>query len=67
MDAGNNRIQRWVPGATYGITVVASGTMSNPRGLRFDTLGNLVVADFSQHRVLSFGMLCRMYRILLME
>lgn len=58
MDSGNNRIQRWIPGATYGITVVAA-TMSNPRGMRFDAVGSLVVADCSQHRVISFGMQCR--------
>ena len=61
LDATNTRIQRWIPGATYGTTVVAANTMSNPRGMRFDPFGNLVVADFSQHRVLSFGMSCRMH------
>lgn len=61
MDSANDRIQRWVPGATYGITVAASTSMVNPRGMRFDAFGNLVVADFSQHRVISFSMYCRMY------
>ena len=58
MDSGNNRIQRWSPGSTYGVTV-ASASMSNPRGLSFDTYGNLVVADLSNHRVLSFPVSCR--------
>ena len=61
MDSGNNRIQRWSPGSTYGVTV-ASAAMSNPRGLSFDTYGNLVVADLSNHRVLSFPVSCRKYR-----
>lgn len=60
MDAGNNRIQRWNPSSTYGVTI-ATGSLSNPRGLVFDTLGNLVVADCSNHRVVSFVVSCREY------
>ncbi|CAF5047482.1 unnamed protein product, partial [Rotaria sp. Silwood1] len=30
MDSGNNRIQRWWPGSTYGVTV-ASASLNNPR------------------------------------
>ena len=60
MDSGNNRIQRWSPGSTYGVTV-ASASMSNPRGLSFDTYGNLVVADMSNHRIVSFPVSCREY------
>lgn len=59
LDFSNSRIQRWSPGASFGITVV-SASMSSPIGLRFDRVGNLVVADTSFHRVLSFGMTCRM-------
>ena len=58
MDSGNNRIQRWAPLSTYGVTV-ASASMSNPRGLVFDTLGNLLVSDCSNHRLLSFPVSCR--------
>ena len=60
MDSGNNRLQRWWPGSTYGVTV-ASASMSNPRGMRLDSLGNLVVADASNSRVLSFPVVCREY------
>ena len=60
IDSGNNRIQRWAPGSTYGVTV-ASAAMSNPRGLSFDTYGNLVVADLSNQRVLAFNAVCREY------
>lgn len=63
LDSGNNRIQRWMPGATYGTTVVSSSTMSNPKGLAIDTLGNLVVADYSNHRVLSFNVACRKFKM----
>ena len=58
LDTGNSRIQRWVPGASYGTTVV-SASMSNPYGLTMDRLNNLVVADCYQHRIVSFGVSCR--------
>ena len=60
MDAGNDRIQRWNPSATYGVTV-ASAALSNGRGMSFDTFGSLVVADYSNHRVVSFSAVCRKY------
>ncbi|CAF1614150.1 unnamed protein product [Rotaria magnacalcarata] len=59
LDSGNNRIQRWVPGASYGITVVASSSMSNPRGLNFDSSGNMIVADMSSQRIISFAISCQ--------
>jgi len=58
MDYGNARIQKWLPGASYGTTVV-SATMNNPIGLRMDSLGNFFVADTSNQRILSFGLTCR--------
>lgn len=61
MDSGNNRIQKWTPGATYGITVVAA-TMSSPRGMKFSTTGSLVVADMSYHRIISFALMCRKFQ-----
>jgi hypothetical protein len=60
LDTGNNRVQRWLPGGNYGITVV-SATMSNPYGLQFDRLGNMVIADSSYYRIISFGITCRKF------
>ncbi|CAF4305802.1 unnamed protein product, partial [Rotaria magnacalcarata] len=57
LDTNNNRIQRWTPGATYGITVV-SASMSTPLGLKFDFSGNLYVADYNNHRIASFKIYC---------
>ncbi|CAF4169007.1 unnamed protein product [Rotaria sp. Silwood2] len=57
LDAGNSRIQRWVPGADYGYTVVAA-TISTPRGLFLDVNGNMVVTDQDYHRIVSFAMYC---------
>jgi hypothetical protein len=61
MDAGNERIQCWIPGATYGITIASTNTMNTPRGMHFDSYGNLAVTDEYMHRVISFAMLCRKY------
>ncbi|CAF4993534.1 unnamed protein product, partial [Rotaria sp. Silwood1] len=57
LDYSNNRVQKWYPGASYGITV-ASGSMNFPVGMTFDRLGNLVVADSSYHRMISFNIMC---------
>ena len=61
MDSGNSRIQRWWPGATYGVTVL-SGSFSNPRGIAFDPFGNLAIADMSYHRVVLSNIVCRKYQ-----
>lgn len=58
VDYSNNRIQKWYPGASYG-TTVAIGSMNLPRGLRFDRLANLVVADTAYNRIISFSLVCR--------
>ncbi len=58
MDSGNNRIQRWWPGSTYGVTVL-SGSFLNPRGISFDPSGNLVIADMSYSRVVRAYIVCR--------
>lgn len=58
MDSGNNRIQKWPPGSTYGTTMV-SAAMYNPRGIAFNPAGDLVVADYSYDRVILFRVTCR--------
>lgn len=63
MDSANDRIQRWVPGAQFGTTMVSSSTMVNPFGLTITSTGDFLVADFNQYRVLQFSMSCRMYII----
>ncbi len=58
MDYSNNRVQKWYPGAVYGVTV-ASATMSNPYGMKIDPAGNIVVADTYYQRIILFGLTCR--------
>lgn len=60
LDAGNSRIQKWLPGMTYGVTVVASA-MSTPLGMTFDLSNNIIVADTSYHRIISFNTFCRKF------
>ena len=57
LDAGNSRIQKWMPGMTYGTTVVTA-SMSTPLGISFDLSGNIIVADTSNQRVISFNTFC---------
>jgi hypothetical protein len=58
LDFGNRRIQKWLPGASFGITM-ATSTMSNPYGMSMDPLGNIYVADTSYHRIIECSLLCR--------
>ncbi len=58
LDTANSRVQKWYPGATYGLTVVAA-TMNSPYGLSFDLFGNLFIADTIYQRILSFAVYCR--------
>jgi len=58
MDFNNDRVQKWYPGANYGVTVAAT-PMYYPYGMEFDRLGNIVIADTSYQRVISFGITCR--------
>lgn len=58
LDYNNDRVQKWWPGASFGTTVAATA-LGNPRGMRFDRLGNLVIADTAYYRVISFGVNCR--------
>lgn len=64
LDANNNRIQRWSPGATYGITVV-SASMNTPYGLKLDSYGNLYIAEYNNHRIAAFKMYCRKFHKML--
>lgn len=59
MDAANRRVMRWIPGASYGIPIIQAGSMSNPRGMRFDSAGNILIADASMHRIIQFPITCR--------
>lgn len=59
MDYANDRVQKWFPGDSYGVTVVAASSMSNPYRMKFDRLGNIIICDTDNHRVLLFGLTCR--------
>ena len=57
-DVGNNRVQKFVPGATNGVTVAggnghgaAANQLSFPRGLYNDASGSLCVIDGNNNRV----------------
>ncbi|CAF1501792.1 unnamed protein product [Adineta ricciae] len=59
-DSGNNRIQKWAPGATSGITVAGSSTgsagstpalLSGPFGVYVDSAGNVYAADSNNNRI----------------
>ncbi|MEP6845086.1 MAG: T9SS type A sorting domain-containing protein [Panacibacter sp.] len=61
-DYFNNRIQKWVPGMQYGITVAGGrgagetpGKLSNPSGVYMSTAGDLYVADEGNNRVQKFA------------
>jgi hypothetical protein len=58
MDSGNNRVQQWLSGSLYGVTVV-SAAMYNPRGIAFNPSGGIAVADYSYYRVVFFPVVCR--------
>jgi sugar lactone lactonase YvrE len=57
-DAGNNRIQKFIPGNPNGITVaggngIGSGNnqLNNPRGVFLDLSGNIYISDAGNNRV----------------
>lgn len=58
LDTGNLRVQRWLPGAAYGITVIST-SLNSPYGMKVGPSGNIVLADSGNHRVISFGLTCR--------
>lgn len=58
---GNNRVQRWLPGATSGTTIVGGTSGTGPDELRFpetilfDRSGNLIVVDRQNNRIQFFN------------
>ena len=57
-DMYNHRIQRWRPGATFGITAAGGNGFGNgpnqldePGKITVDTQGNLYIADTRNHRI----------------
>lgn len=64
MDAGNNRVQRWTIGSTYGVTLVsATSLLANGKGINFNLMGDLIVADYSNHRIVKFPITCCEYSL----
>ena len=58
LDSGNSRVQKWWPGASFGVTVLAA-SMSTPLGMQFDVTGRMYIADTGFQRILSFALQCR--------
>ncbi|CAF1075166.1 unnamed protein product [Rotaria sp. Silwood1] len=63
-DTYNRRIQRWLPGALKGDTIVGGFDNDNPNtqmmipvALTFDSEGNLFVTDINNHRVQKFALI----------
>jgi len=57
-DLGNNRVQKWAPGATRGITVAggygagrAAKQLNRPVAVALDSQGNIYVSDQGNNRV----------------
>jgi len=57
-DDGNNRIQKWEPGADNGITVAggngqgsAANQLYSPKGVFVDAAGNIFIADYQNNRI----------------
>ena len=57
-DSANNRIQKWAPNATVGITVAGGSVygadanqLGNPQGVAVDSDGNIYIADMPNNRI----------------
>jgi sugar lactone lactonase YvrE len=59
----NNRVTKWAPGATQGVTVAGNsngiagsgnGALNHPLAAKIDALGNLYVADNGNNRVVKW-------------
>ncbi|CAF1588571.1 unnamed protein product [Adineta ricciae] len=64
-DTSNDRIMRWMVGASYGTVIAggaATGVLSNqlfrPRNLLLDASGALIVADMFNNRVQKYSPVC---------
>ncbi|CAF4534594.1 unnamed protein product, partial [Didymodactylos carnosus] len=66
-DGSNNRIQRWLPSATSGDTILGSPSgmtgktadlLSGPETLRFSSNNSLFVVDRNNNRVQVFSLSC---------
>jgi hypothetical protein len=58
LDAGNDRVQEWAPGATSGVTVAggngagsAANQLDSPTGLAVTDAGNIYVVDTGNLRL----------------
>lgn len=51
--------------SNFGVTV-ATTNMNNPYGMTMNPFGNIVVADSSYQRIISFGLMCRKFHFLLL-
>jgi gliding motility-associated-like protein len=58
VEPGNNRVQKWAPGATSGVTVAGgngagadANQLNNPYGIYVDQIGDVYVADANNNRV----------------
>ena len=61
-DQTNNRVVRWLKGATEGSVVVGGNgqggqvnQLNSPLDLSFDRQNNLYVVDYSKHRIQKFN------------
>lgn len=56
VDSYYNRIEKWAPGATSGITILGPPALDYTlRGIFVDGAGNLYAADFQNNRVLKYA------------
>ncbi|CAF1159567.1 unnamed protein product [Adineta ricciae] len=65
VDTFNDRIMRWMVGASYGTVVAGSSTagvlpnqLYQPKNLRLDSTGAVLVVDITNNRIQKFALLC---------
>jgi DNA-binding beta-propeller fold protein YncE len=64
MDTNNHRVQRWLPNAMTGDTIVggtgkgnATNQLNKPTDLAFDMVGNLYICDMDNNRIQKFTLI----------